>query len=300
MTATDGDGDTSSGTIDVTLVPDTSESLSTFSSQATSIEPANDTSSFSSLAFDGHGNQFNKPGANSNNLMLAAAVGAAGLSSTSVAALSVDWLAQDNFVSADNLAAFTQSQFDTLSLQQLESGSIGFANENRELADAIEQIDAVRFDLSMNDLSQFALTANGADHGRVTDLLDATNMMPSDLGHAGFTAIAPTVTMPSVEALQAAGIVGGAQQGGSVEQILADALSYGAGAPTIDALLQGLPGGAETGGLAGIDAVTSASGAGVPAWDMGLAGGFNPMSDMMFKKDATMLHHDAVQPAING
>jgi VCBS repeat-containing protein len=300
VTATDSDGDTSTGTIDVTLVPDTSGSAATANStMMVSSEPANDTSSFSSLAFDGHGNGGNKPAANSNNLLLAAAVGAAGLSSTSAAALSVDY-SPIGLASDVDLTAFTATQFDTLSLQQYDSASFGFANENRELAEQVDQFVSTRFDQGGNDLGEFGLTGGVADQGRMTDLLEAGNMMPTDFGNASFAAIAPTLTMPSAEALQAAGIVGGAQQGGAVEQILADALSYGAGAPTIDALLQGLPGDAEIGGLSAIDAVTSASGAGVPAWDMGFAGTSGPMADMMFKVDASMLHHDAVQPAVNG
>ena len=38
----------------------------------------------------------------------------------------------------------------------------------------------------------------------------------------------------------------------------------------------------------------------VPAWDMGFHGAFVPGADMMFKMGAEMLHHDAVQPVVNG
>ena len=105
------------------------------------------------------------------------------------------------------------------------------------------------------------------------------------------------ISMPAAEMLSAAGLTGGVQHGGSVEQVLAEAL--GGAAPTIDALLQSLPG-QGFGGNAGLDAFATHGGANVPAWDMGAAGGFVLGADMMFKMDVATLHHDAVQPVVNG
>jgi hypothetical protein len=39
---------------------------------------------------------------------------------------------------------------------------------------------------------------------------------------------------------------------------------------------------------------------GVPGWDMGGNGAFASATDMMFRMDALVLHHDAVQPVVNG
>ena len=109
---------------------------------------------------------------------------------------------------------------------------------------------------------------------------------------------APAVAMVSAEALQAAGLVGDAHHGGAVEQVLADALGHG-GPPTVDGLLQALAG--QSGGqLSAISHVASPAADAVPAWDMGAAGAFVPGADVMFKMGAEMLHHDAVQPVVNG
>jgi len=109
--------------------------------------------------------------------------------------------------------------------------------------------------------------------------------------------VAPSVAMVSVEALQAMGLEGNSQHGGSVEKVLAEALGHGA-PPTIDGLLQSL-GAPNGGGLAAIHVASPAADA-VPAWDMGGHGAFVPGADMMFKMGAEMLHHDAVQPVANG
>jgi hypothetical protein len=111
--------------------------------------------------------------------------------------------------------------------------------------------------------------------------------------------VAPAVAMVSAEALQAAGLDGNAQHGGSVEKVLAEALGNHGAPPTVDALLQAL-GGHGDAGLAAISHVASPAADAVPAWDMGSAGAFVPGADMMFKMGAEMLHHDAVQPVLNG
>jgi hypothetical protein len=110
--------------------------------------------------------------------------------------------------------------------------------------------------------------------------------------------VAPSVAMVSVEALQAMGLEGNSQHGGSVEKVLAEALGHGA-PPTIDGLLQSL-GAPNGGGLAAIAHVASPAAEAVPGWDMASHGAFVPGADMMFKMGAEMLHHDAVQPVVNG
>ena len=128
--------------------------------------------------------------------------------------------------------------------------------------------------------------------------------------------VAPTVGMPSAEMLQAvtnvAGVqhggaveqviadaVSGVQQGGAVEQVLAEALGHN-NAPTVDGLLQGLPGGGASGEMSAILNGSSANVGAVSGWDMGVHGAFGPTADMLFKMDVSTFHHDAVQPAVNG
>jgi VCBS repeat-containing protein len=126
-------------------------------------------------------------------------------------------------------------------------------------------------------------------------------------------AVAPTVGMPSAEALVAAGLIGNAQHGGAVEQIVAEAL--GNAAPTVDALLEAVngneqqailealsnvPDGGAGGDMSAILHGTSGLGVGVSSWDIGSHGAFGATADMMFKMDVASFHHDAVQPAVNG
>jgi hypothetical protein len=110
--------------------------------------------------------------------------------------------------------------------------------------------------------------------------------------------VAPTVAMVSAEALQAAANENGnAQQGGSVEQIVAEAMHQG-GSQDIDGLLANLPGG--NGGLQAIAHMASPDVAAVSGWHMGSHGAIGAGFDMMFKMDVATHHQDAVQPVANG
>jgi hypothetical protein len=132
------------------------------------------------------------------------------------------------------------------------------------------------------DLSAFF---GAADHGPAVDA-------------AAAGPVAPAVAMVSADALKAAGVDGTAKHGGAVDKVVADALGHDA-PPTVDGLLQALAG--HGGGqLAAISNVASPAADAVPAWDMGSHGAFVPGADMMFKMGAEMLHHDAVQPVVNG
>ncbi|HEU0309749.1 MAG TPA: hypothetical protein VFR36_00825, partial [Sphingomicrobium sp.] len=110
--------------------------------------------------------------------------------------------------------------------------------------------------------------------------------------------VAPSVSMPSAEALAAAANGNdNAQQGGSVEQIVADALG-GGNAPTVDGILANLPGG--NGELPALAQLASPGGEHVSGWDMASHGPIGAGFDMMFKMDVAMHHQDAVQPVANG
>ena len=107
-----------------------------------------------------------------------------------------------------------------------------------------------------------------------------------------------TVGMPSAEALQAAGVAGHAQHGGSVEQIVADALGQGNASATVDALLNALPGG--NGSVGALANVASPDANAVSGWDMSGSGAFGNGHDVLIHVHAAMQHHDAVQPTANG
>ena len=118
--------------------------------------------------------------------------------------------------------------------------------------------------------------------------------------HPRTSPVAPMIVMPSVEALESlANGDGGVQRNGTVEKVLAAALEGGSGGGEIDALLATLPGGAN-GANAALDALATHDGDAVPGWDMGQGGHFQADALMNIVTEALMLHHDAVQPAING
>jgi len=104
--------------------------------------------------------------------------------------------------------------------------------------------------------------------------------------------------MVSAEALQAAGLDGNVQHGGSVEKIIVEALGQGNGNGAVDALLDAFHGG--NGGGAAIANMASAPSGAVSAWDMASNGGSSGANEMLMKVGAEMLHHDAVQPTHNG
>jgi hypothetical protein len=132
--------------------------------------------------------------------------------------------------------------------------------------------------------------AEASDHGSSSDEAPAQAAADS-------SPVAPTVAMVSAEALQAAGVDGNAQHGGAVEQIVADALGHG-DAPTVDAALANLPNG--NGALQALANMASPDAANVSGWDMGGHGHGAAVHEMMLSMHASNMHHDAVQPAVNG
>ena len=107
------------------------------------------------------------------------------------------------------------------------------------------------------------------------------------------------IVMPSVQALEAmAGDAPGGAHQASVANVIAAALEGGAGGGDIDALLAALPGGG--GEHAALAALATPNGEAVPGWDMGHFGHLQTDALMNIVSDVSALHHDAVQPAING
>ena len=233
-----------------------------------------------------------------SNIALAAAVAAAGLSAAPAAA-------ESNTATSDH-ASSVAIVSDGLSQQVVErvgavdgdNARTSLANETRE--SAFDPNDRGTANHGSDDAagSRAGLTdvPNGSD-GHDAGAVQAIDQGPS-FDFAASAAFAPMVAMPAAEALAAAGLTGGSQHGGSVERVLAEALGGAGHAPTIDALLQSLPG--QAFGNAGLDALATHGGGNVPTWDMGATGGFNPGADMMIRMDVAMLHHDAVQPVVNG
>ena len=126
-------------------------------------------------------------------------------------------------------------------------------------------------------------------------LLAATDSMS---GHMAMPTMATDIVMPGADALMAMSATG-FQQTTTVEKIVADAL-HGGNAPSIDALLNALPGGPEIGGIATIEMPASGFDAAVPTWDMGHGAAFTFGGADLITSEALALHHDAIQPVVNG
>jgi hypothetical protein len=293
VTATDGDGDTSTGTIDVTLVPDSPQGFAATTLAADSA-PADDTS-FSLLATDGQDQQLQKTAANSNTTLLAAAVAASGLAGTQAAA-SPGGSDHGHQVIMD--APSVASKFASLAVDSGDDSRSMLSSETKVAAN-----DEPQTLQSSHGTEDFSSSVQGLDNAPAHLPADLSAFFAAgDQGPAANAAaagpVAPAVAMVSAEALQAAGIDGSAKHGGAVDKVVADALGHDA-PPTVDGLLQAL-GGQAGGQLAAISHVASPAADAVPAWDMGGHGAFVPGADMMFKMGAEMLHHDAVQPVVNG
>ena len=284
-------------------------------------EPAGD-DSFSNLSYTndngkwgGLGNGPDKNFSSINNTgIVAGIVAAAGLQSASVAAATLD-----HTISAGMQDMVQSAVLPAYQLQPFDAGSLSIQSFGLESREPVFDFGALQDSGRGFD---FADMRGGLDIQSYGDSVPAyqpnfgVDQAQAFDASMLVTAAAPTVGMPSAEALIAAGIVAGGQHGGSVEQILADAL--GSAAPTVDGLLQGIHGGAETGSPlieAALNAMPSGGGAGdlaavlngaspdagnVSSWDMGMAGSFAGGFDMMFKMDVATLHQDAVQPTVNG
>jgi T1SS-143 domain-containing protein len=298
VTATDGDGDTSTGTIDVTLVPDTSSPAllppDPQSQLISSQTAAND--DFSSLlaSNDSHKyggiNSFGNIGNTGITSAMVAASGFAMMSSTSLSGFnspSSTALVQDNFQQLSTQIVGRESvggeDFGSLSLGSQLGGS------------AVNAVNLASSGISFED---HGFVSRGLEAVALGDAHPAyvpnyASGEPAIANVAAMAANVPVVSMASADMLRAASLDGNVQHGGAVEQVLADTL--GNHAPTIDAVLANLPGGIAE--LSTIANLASGNEAGVPAWDMGMHGAFALSHDMLFKVAAVVVHQDAVQPA---
>ena len=301
VTIHDADGDTATTSITVNIgEPVVTLAASDFSAMSAS-SATDGGDGFSNLSFTNdnmklgnvNGNAFGNVGTTGIVAGMVAASGMAAMSSTSLHSFNEPSL---NMMVQDSFQQFGAQVVGREGINDNGLASISFGNELSEPA-----IDAVSLSgSSFNDFGSGGHTLDVQSFGGAAPVV-ATNFGGGDIpafSAQAFVATAPTVGMASAEALQLAGLAGNVQHGGSVEKILADALGHGA-PPTVDGLLEAITG--HGGGV--IDAIANAASPAapfVPAWDMGFHGAFVPGADMMFKMGAEMLHHDAVQPVVNG
>ncbi|MDP9422339.1 MAG: DUF5801 domain-containing protein [Pseudomonadota bacterium] len=293
VTVQDGDGDTVTQTVvaDITASADSSTPIA-LSPAVTTISQA-PLSSKSTAAVAETYQPSQQTAANNN-------VGNTGIVSSMVAASGLAMMSGSLQGSNDPSSGHVvQNDFQSLSIQAA----------GREGMDSSLASISLGSELGGSAVDAVNLSSSGFsfdDHGFGGGSLDARSFGDAEPAYApsyasgeaavsipALAANVPTVSMASAEMLKAVGLEGNVQHGGSVEQVLADAL--GSGAPTIDGVLANLPGAVAE--LAAIANLASPDGAGVPAWDMGMDAGFAPAQDMLMKVAAVAFHQDAVQPA---
>jgi len=275
----DGDGDiVAGGDIDVILQPvGTILSLAPFEAMMSQEE------------------QLQKTAANSNTLTLATAVAAAGFVEPVAAHDNGNHNGHGQNSDMTNIAA----------AETVERYSVSDDGGNAAvsmLAPEASTEASAPADTSSSSSSSDTSSSNSLDDSAASAAPESNDAPAADDGGSNSSAaavgpVAPTVAMVSADALQAAANDhGNAQKGGSVEQIVAEALQHGAS--DVDAVLANLPGG--NGGLQAIAHMASPDVAAVSGWHMAGHGAVGAGFDMMFKMDVVMHHQDAVQPVQNG
>jgi len=231
--------------------------------------------------------------ANSNNVVLAAAIAAAGLAASTSAAASVDTA---GVATVKDTNPATVSEVIDLSILGLSthtalSGLMGGMGDAFGTVDLSFQSAISRdFGNSIGELAGGQFDSMGSNA-----LLQGTDMIA---GQTAMPMLASNVAMPSADALVAMAGLNTVQSSVTVEAIVADALQ-GGGGPDINALLNALP----TQGIgpnAGTDALASLGSSLVPTWDTGQGTGFTFAGSNLMTTEALVLHHDAIQPVANG
>ena len=230
--------------------------------------------------------------ANSNNVVLAGVIAAAGLAVSAPAAASVDTAAEAG--AKDSNPALVSEAID-LSILGLTTetalpalmGGMGDAFGKVEMPS--QSSSAREFSSAAGDL------ASGHASLAPTALLQGSDVVAAQMA---MPVLASNVVMPSADALAVMAKLEGPQSADTVGNIVADALQGGGGAD-IDALLAGLPGDAGTAGATG-DSLASLGAGLVPTWDIGQTGGFTFAGTNIMTSEALVLHHDAIQPVANG
>jgi hypothetical protein len=229
-----------------------------------------------------------------STIAIAAAVAAAGLAGSQAAAAPGD----DHADHAEDAAtsAASASVTPAASDDSADASRSALSNESKEAAND-DAPSSSGSNLADDGQSHHSLDDGQASAPASSNEAAADNDQGPAPASADANPVAPAVAMVSAEALQAAGLDGNVQHGGSVEKIIVEALGHGA-APTVDALLNAIQGG--NSGEGAIANMASASSGAVSAWDMASNGGSAGANEMLMKVGAEMLHHDAVQPTHNG
>jgi hypothetical protein len=287
---TDGDDDSSTGTIDVTVNPVGSSSTLAATSttlQTTSLTSAND-------------NHLQRSFNTGTDAALVGAVAAAGLGTLSQLSHSIDpgtgSVAEDTqSVSSYSVAGST----DSVSHDQVVS-KVALTEGSDEPAQSTDSQTSTHADFTAGNGDS---TATDSNVQAPAELLQGTDGPAHGQAGAAAPLTAAAVAMPAAAHLLAAaahnagadaknaGVTGdgGAQHNQVVAQVLADALHGGGHGPNLDALINALPG---DHGAKGLEALASHGAAGVPNGDMTAFAGFTGGHAMPIMEQMAM-HHDA-------
>jgi large repetitive protein len=288
VTAADADGDTSTGTIDVTLVPADSTTTTTLSTESTLSTQSLESSS---LLVSNDNQETQKSSSGGNNAVLFGAVAAAGLAAQSAAA-------RTDIKGSDELS-LAQSTSDT-SEPSISSQS-GMVESNAQLItgeakESLPEESATASGAPSPDDVQSLNVGKPADSpsDSASELSEGTEA-PSGQTSAP-TITADSVMMPAAEMVAASNEDGieAAQHNQVVGKVLADALAGGGNESDIDAALSQLQGQSEPG--AALAQLASPDAADVPAWHSAGMAAFN-FSGSVFSMETVMLHQDAAPTA---
>ncbi|MCL6730102.1 hypothetical protein, partial [Sphingomonas hankyongi] len=287
VTATDADGDKSTGTIDLTLVPDGSSSFSSLSTLS-----AND----------------NLRTAGTNTMIMSAALAAAGMESAAAASPSDDG---GKVSGHDNVSHFEAKggAVHDLHVEQNSSTreSLGLLGPQQQSDDPKSSGDN-RGSHSADQQSDHSVSdAHGAGPAAVSALAQGEDAPAANDAGSQSVFTTQAIVMPGAELLAAGGkgeghgkgvdgnavsVDGNAQHNEVVGKVLADALSGGGHhGPDIDALVNAVSehGGHHAG--KGLEALASHGAGSVPIGDMAIFAGFTGHG--MHAMDPMTMHQDA-------
>ena len=177
----------------------------------------------------------------------------------------------------------------------IESSRAALTGETREAVDIINSLPGSQHNWqSASETLDPLIGTEPAQQSNPFNLSDPSETWVHDAPVAMPT-LAVGVTMPSPEMLQA--MVESSNHAvsvGDVSRVLADALIGGGAAPSIDQLLNALPGHGG-GGTGELESFANQIVAGAPAWDGGLAGVMD--HHVAFAIEQVMFHQDTLLPA---
>ena len=239
--------------------------------------------------------QTERVAANSNSVVVAAAIAAAGLAVSSSAAASVGDAKAD--VGHAVQAVIPVTTFDVSNIGLHTETAVAALTGGMDTTFNVPQVMphvAIGADIGL--LSSGEIAGAHSAMAAPAELLAGSDMIA---GQIAMPILASNIAMPSLDALVAMAGPGSAQSASSVEQIVAEALHGGGNGPDINALLNALPG--QAGGADAAPQIMASLGNGpVPSWDTGHGGAFTFAATDAITSEALVLHHDAIQPIANG